>query len=344
MHKGIVAYIAIIIIVLIIWYIATGFKTSPTTTTTTITSKTTATTTIPGNTASTGNNTTGIYYPCSNFALYNSSNNADVSGKCFWNGGPLGFWVAAGNPGSEHATITGPLNVTYVNQTSSSSCITFYQNFTAPEGVYTMTMHTGPGGGSCGYSIAKLNSTTVPPPQTYNFVFNGDFHTGSYAGWNVTGKGFGTKPSNITYDDAMRCYLGQPWSGYNSTFFATTYNCGLTNAPGNLTSSPFYASNSFLNFKIISPANSGLYVEILLHGTPVIIAHYNTYNTTFGSSSSYTFRNASIPLTTVIGEPIQIRVVAATLTQQRFIAVQDFMLSSTPNQQPGILVNLTEAQ
>ena len=339
MHKGIIAYVAIIIIILIVAYIATGFRPLSATTTTT-TSKTTQTTTISG--GGTGNNTSPVYYPCNQYSLYNESNNTTVSERCYWDGGMLGFWIAAGNTGSAHATVVGPGNTTYINATSSTGCITFYQNFSAPAGVYNMTLHTGPGGGSCGYAIAKLNKTTVPPQQIYNSVFNGDFHTGSYIGWNVTGKGFGVKPGNITYYDANKCYLGQPWAGYNGTYFATTYNCGLSNAPGNITSSPFYALKSFLNFRIISPADYYLYVEILHNGTPVIIAHYNTYNASlFGATASYTFRNASIPLTTVIGEPIQVRIVADTLSRQRFIAVGDIALSSTPNQQAGILQNLS---
>jgi len=330
MHKGIVAYIVIVIIILSIWYISTGFKTSLVTTTSTI--KPThpgASTTIS---ATTTTNSSFVYYPCNNFSIYNATINATVSGKCYWSGGVLGLWVAAGNPGREHVIIKGPSNELFVNQSSTESCLTFYQNFSAPAGVYNVTLITGDSHGNCGYAIAKLNSTTVPPPTVYNFVFNGNFHTGHYTGWNVTGKGFGTAPLNITYANSnAKCYLGQPWSNYNGTFFATTYTCGTSVSPGNLTSSPFYADSPFLNFKIISPADNGLYVEILYNGTPKIIAHYNTFNTSLGANASSTFRNATIPLTTVIGKPVEIRVVADELAMQRFIAVGDFVLSQTPS-------------
>ncbi|MEM3227602.1 MAG: hypothetical protein QXR58_02775 [Candidatus Micrarchaeaceae archaeon] len=343
MRKSIFAYIVIVIIVVIIWYISTGFKTSLTTTTSTVkpigptfSSTIRSTTTI---------NSSFVYYPCNNFSLYNSTNNATVSGKCYWNGGMLGLWVAAGNPGYEHVTIEGPNNTIIVNQSSSESCITFYQNFSAPAGVYKVSLYTGPGHGTCGFAIAKLNSTTVPPPQVYGFVYNGNFHTGYYTGWTTTGKGFGTAPLNLTRanSNSTRCYLGQPWSNYNGTFFATTYTCGTTVAPGNLTSSQFYSSYPFLNFKIISPANSGLYIEIISNGTPAIIAHYNTFNTSLGANAASTFRNATIPLTTVAGKVVEIRVVADTLETDRFIAVGDFSLSLKPYQNAIQPVNITFA-
>ncbi len=328
MRRGVIVYIAVIIIMIAIWYLSTGFRTALTTTTSTI---------IPSNsvksTASTTTvNSSFVYYPCNNFSLFNATYNASVSGKCYWNGGVLGLWVAGGNPGKAYVTVKSASNTVLINVSSQQSCIAFYGNFSAPAGVYNVTLATGHSHGNCGYAIAKLNSTTVPPKQIYDFVYNGNFGTGYYTGWNVTGKGFGTKPMNITYanSNASRCYLGQPWSGYNGTFFATTYNCGTSVSPGNITSSLFYASSPFLNFRIISPADNGLYLEILYNGTAAIVEHYNTFNVSSGAKASSTFMNATIPLTTVIGKPIQVRVVADTLEMQRFIAVGDFALSSTP--------------
>ncbi|MGC8647898.1 MAG: hypothetical protein ACP5SJ_00155 [Candidatus Micrarchaeia archaeon] len=328
MRKGLIAYVAIIIIMVIIWYLSTGFKTSLTSTTSTVAPSNSVKSTV----ATTTTNSSFVYYPCNNFSLFNSSINSTVDGKCYWTGGTLGLWLAGGNPGKARAVIKSASNQVIMNISSQQSCIAFYGNFSAPAGVYNVILSTGNSHGNCGYAILRLNSTIVPPSQIYNFIYNGNFGTGHYTGWNVTGKGFGAKPLNITYanSNASRCYLGQPWSNYNGTFFATTFNCGTSVSPGNLTSSLFYANSPFLNFKIISPAENGLYVEILYKGSPAIVAHFNTFNSSAGAKSSSTFANATIPLTTVIGKPVQIRVVANTLEMQRFIAVGDFVLSSTP--------------
>lgn len=343
--RGIIAFVILVVIIVLIAYIETGFSFLHTKTTAS-SSVPTASTTILSNAVSTSTtvNYTGYLHLCNNFSLYNASFNSSVTANCISNGGTLGLWVASGNSGMEAVTITGADNKTYVNQSSSYDCITLYQNFTGPAQVYTMTLKTGPGGGSCGYAIAKLNSTTTPPSIVYNIVYNGDFGSGRYTGWTTSGAGWGASPLNMTFADLKGCYLNKTWSNYVGTFFATTYTCGLAVAPGNLTSSPFYANatKSFLNFKIISPYNSGLYVEILQNNTPRIIAHYDTFNISLGSNAVSTFSNASIPLSTLVNKAVQVRVVAGVVGgQTSFMAVGDFALSNKPIQQQGILTNMT---
>ena len=341
MHKGILVYVIILIIIIVLFYIETGFRLPVTGTTT---APLTSTTAGPYNTSnSVATTTLGTLYPCSDFQIYESGFNKTDTERCLWTGGALGVWVAAGNSSSEHLKITGSNNVTYVNQTSPYDCVTFYKNLTAPQQIYTITFTTGPGGGSCGAAVVKLNTTTAPPAEVYGFVYNGNFSNGEFSGWNVSGKGFGSSPFNLTYANGIGCYIGAPWDTFNGIvqFAASTYHCGTQPSPGNITSSPFIVNKPFLNFKIISPGIQDLYVEILHNGAPAIIAHYNTYNATLGGNPPSTFRNASIPLTSLAGKTVSIRIVAATLSTQRFISVAGFQLSSVPLQQQGILTNLT---
>lgn len=182
-----------------------------------------------------------------------------------------------------------------------------------------------------------LSSGAVVP------INNGDFGTGTFAGWNVTGVGFSSAPLNITYANKNFYYYNSSWANYNGTFFATTYR-GLSISPGNLTSAPFIATEPYLNFKIVSPQSDLLYVEILNGGRPVIVSHYNTYNPSLGLYSS-TFANASIPLITVLCKNISIRVVAGVVGGKTnlysIMAVGDFYLSKNPLESPGILINQT---
>ena len=345
--KALGAFLALIIIVVVVWYFVYGFKgvgggIVPTTSSTT--------TTASGNQTG-GTTTTTIYLagPCQTFSLITNTVNTLSEAKCSWTGGALGLWVESGNVKSTTISITGQDGVTYFNNSVSYQCITFFKNITLPAQNYIVAIKSGIStqnqSAACPYSGIVINSTLSPPQSaTYKYVYNGNFSNGEYTGWNVTGKGFGTAPLNITYANSNAispCYLGTKWSNYHGAFIATTYSCGTEVAPGNITSSTFIASKSFLNFKLISPQNNFMYVEILYNNTPYIIAHYNTFNVSSGGNASATFRNASIPLVTVINKPIRIKVVANTQTAQSFLAVGDFALSTNPNQDKGILQNIT---
>jgi hypothetical protein len=99
-----------------------------------------------------------------------------------------------------------------------------------------------------------------------------------------------------------------------------------------------------LNFRIISPLNNQLYIEILENNTPKIIAQYNTFNISSGGNAPSTFQNASIPLTMFIGKIIRVRVVSQALYPHTYIAVGDFSLAHYPISTPGILANMTILQ
>ncbi len=341
MHKGILAYVIILVIIAVVGYFSTnGFRfllvhTTPA-----------PSTTVPPASLSTTTSSTSIVpyvSGCNNYTVFESSPNTTTAVMCRWNGGRLGVWVASGLNSNVHFSVVGQNNITYVNSTVNDvvyNCTTFYKSIEAPAQTYTLTLSTGRSGGTCNsYSLLKLNTTVVPPMQTYRQVYNGNFGTGDFTGWNTTGKGFAGGPMNITYANSQHCYQGAPWAGLNGTFFATTYNCGLSNAPGNLTSSPFLVDEPFLNFQIISPYDQSIYVEVLSGNTPAIVSHYNTYNLTFGSTSQYTFRNATISLINLAGKIVRVRVVAQSIKQQNYIAVGDFRMASRPVVTPGISVN-----
>ncbi len=190
-------------------------------------------------------------------------------------------------------------------------------------------------------ATVQRSTTTLGPLPDY--VPNGNFAEG-YSDWNVTGNGFGAGPLNLTLANENLCYTSAKWSNYNANepFVATTFHCGTSTTPGNLTSSPFLVDKSFLNFKIVSPEDQNMYVEILYNGSPYIITHYDTFN--FSQNASSTFQNASIVMSKLLGKAVQIKIVSSTFYRLRIIAITDFQMSSAQaaGYQPGIVINQTE--
>jgi len=199
-------------------------------------------------------------------------------------------------------------------------------------------------------TISNTTTTSIPPigscvssNKTVSLL-NGNFSQG-YKYWNASGYGFGTTPLNITWADINDCYYNASWMNYNGNFFATTYHCGIMVQAGNLTSMPFKVVLPYLNFKIISPYNDALYIEILKNGKPVIVSHYNTYNAAGNIYTMSNFENASIPLAMFMCQNVSVRIVANVagnlVNRLQYIAVGDFYQSVTPISTPGIIVNQT---
>jgi hypothetical protein len=232
----------------------------------------------------------------------------------------------------------GKKTVTTIPQTSSTPTTTI------PRGGITTIPVTTQNTTSTIFSYCLSHEPTVA-------VQNGDFATGTYAGWNATGPGFGSVPFNLTNANSnvnpnYTGYYGAPWSGYNGTFFATSFQTGETIQTGNLTSLPFEVSELYLNFKIISQQDSNLYVEILKGGIPAIVTHYNTYISPPGvQNPQSTFVNASIPVGTLLCQNVSIRLVAGIIGKSSqgtdYIAAGDFYQSATSAVNPTEPVNQT---
>ncbi len=209
----------------------------------------------------------------------------------------------------------------------------------------TKTSKTNTSSVSVSGTSTSKNETSYPlsclSSKENESIPNGNFSQG-YTNWNLTGEGF-IGPLNLTYANEKGYYLVAPWTNYGKDNFAATNDrFGMTVA-GNITSAPFLVDEPFLNFKIISPENQLIYVEILHNGKPVIIVHYNTYNAAGNKAGPSTFENASIPLSAFLCQNVSIRVVGGytSTSGTGYIAVTGFYLSKESFNTPGIVVNET---
>ncbi len=383
MNKGLISFLIIFVLLLIVTYIYTGFNFSNVVPI--VTHKPVATTTVPKSSVSSTSPilsliemlllfaqfahagpitppmpVTTLLPPCNGTSIVPGIQTSFSSGSfssalsCSWHGGNLALWAGSGSLKYMQITVVGAHNQTYMYENITNPCVELEAVKNLPMQNYTIYARFGPantsysGNSSCSYSYAILNTTLEPKSSAvYSDVFNGDFSTGTYSGWNVTGNAFGTAPLDINYADENNCYPGGiPWMGYSGTYFATTYSCTLsTRSSGNITSSYFLVNKPFLNFQIIGCDTPYIYVEVLYKNSPAIIAHFNTYKISTSGPATFTFRNASLPLATLYGKPVRIRVVVNEIAEDQYVAIGNFHLSVTPTISTALtnvtIVNLT---
>ncbi len=334
MNKGIIAYVAVLLALFILWWLVGGLSTP---------FQRTTTTTAPANTIYKGlNNCIGVY-------LSTVAENAVVSEECKWGGGSIGLWVASGNATRAAVKITGQNGKRYVDQSFNNSCLGMYDVYQLPAQNYSIVLTRGGRGSSsigyaCSAAITELGSPQQNSSNVNTNLVNGKFSTGTYYGWLTTGSAWGLAPLSIADANKRGCYpLGSAWSGYSGNYFASTYQCGLGSMPyGNLTSMPFIASKNFLNFQLLGSGGARGYIEILSNDQVYIKARFSTMNLTNNRAKAFTFTNATLPLFAVSGKKVAIRIIANETDPSQFIALGDFYLGDTPVETvPGVLVNLT---
>ena len=205
--------------------------------------------------------------------------------------------------------------------------------------------------GAGGLYAINSKSTSIPlqaagiPNCQYlgSQVANGDFGYGNYSGWVESGSGFASSPVNLSNANYEGDYYLGKWSGYSGAYFATTFSKATSESPGSLVSAPFLVTAPYLNFKLVSPYNPGIYLELLSSNSVLLTIHYNTTNGQ-GAYPLGTFANASIYLGSLMCRNASIAIVsqvAGSPGSDQFIAAGDFRLSNYSDSTPGIVENST---
>lgn len=339
MHKGIIAWVVIFVVLIALWYFFADFA-NPfgRGTTTTVVGNTVGYTTVPG-----------TVYTCIGEDAEVQGFNSVIRQSCTWGGGPIALWAASGMAGHTNAWVIGQDGHVYINETFTNPCIAFENVYNLPAQEYSVIVGSGlrnatQGRSACGYMGIEMGSLPDSANATFDRVVNGNFLTGTYYGWTATGPAFGVIPLNLTKANGEGCYpMAAQWRGYNGTYFASTYACGLaSNKTGNLTSAAFTADSGFLNFQVLGSGGIFSYIEVLYDNQSYIKDYISTSNMSNTRTGSFTFTNATIPLLTVRGKSVRIKIVVNEQAPQDFLVVGDFRMGATPvPMKSGVLVNVT---
>ncbi|MGC8567810.1 MAG: hypothetical protein ACP5RP_00925 [Candidatus Micrarchaeia archaeon] len=345
MYKGAIAFIILLIIIIILWYVATDFK---------FPFEKASTSTVRNiNISVNSNNITFINGngSCSNFVFYTNESNSTTIGSCQGSGEVM-LWVGIGKA-ADGRIIVKSRDKVYINQSVYSSCDTYIDTIFLPNNTYniTLSLYGQNKHPSCKYGIVGIYSNNINSAayvsgsyssfSNYSSIYNGNFSTGSYEGWIVKGKAFGSAPVDINNANTEMCYPAYPWTGYKGLYFASTYNCGSNWFNGSLTSYPFKVTKPFLNFQVVSSFNNGYYIYLLQNSTPVMVVTVQTFNLT-NQPTNYYFKNVTIPLFNYINKTMQIEIVSNLQQRRRGVfAIGNFYLSDGIYQSPNVAVNMT---
>jgi hypothetical protein len=157
---------------------------------------------------------------------------------------------------------------------------------------------------------------------------NGDFESGTYEHWTVSGEGFGTAPSDMPQVNAQGMYIDTPYTEYQGSFAASSYLAQRDpGATGTLTSDAFLISRPYLEFLVTGMQNAQIYVELWVDGSPVKRLEPDNPNTRFA--------RVSWNVTQWVGRMGSIKVFDGSISRPRgYIEVDDFYLTNTPTVTP----------
>jgi hypothetical protein len=97
---------------------------------------------------------------CGNFTVATSGMAITTQSTCSWSSGYVNIYYGSGDSGWIEYSIVGNDGTTYASSSSTNWCSTFAKQVYLPAQSYTVTVHTGQGGGSCGFAFVQLSSTS----------------------------------------------------------------------------------------------------------------------------------------------------------------------------------------
>ena len=162
MHKGIIAWVVIFVVLIALWYFFSDFA-NPfgRGTTTTVVGNTVGYTTVPG-----------TVYTCIGEDAEAQGFNSVIRQSCTWGGGPIALWAASGMAGHTNAWVIGQDGHVYINETFTNPCIAFENVYNLPAQEYSVIVGSGlrnatQGRSACGYMGIEMGSL----PDSANATF-----------------------------------------------------------------------------------------------------------------------------------------------------------------------------
>ena len=201
------------------------------------------------------------------------------------------------------------------------------------------------------------STTTILQNQTFTCesenstlpIGGGNFSTGTFYGWEVSGTGFGNAPLNLSTANNDGHYYTDKWSNSNYPFAATTFSNNKPMAPGSISFS-YIPTLPYLNFQIFSPASKELYIKVVPSRGHSSVYYYNTLNVTGNTTDEFEY--ASINMSALMCQKVTVEIVSnisptvassgiVLSNQNLFIAVTGFYQSASGYQTSGIQQNFS---